>query len=163
MDLTFHPISRFQRGTLYHLLCDAYAYNEKYRRLDAAAWQEADNFFFDNPEIADGCGFVTVLENETVGFACWDPRNLPAYAEIGHNCLLQEAKGRGYGKIQLREVIRRVIKRSPEKIIVTTNTDLVPAQRMYEAAGFTAVHTWKGEYFEHIDYELYPNATIKTG
>lgn len=155
MSIEFKKISQFQQGTLYRLLCAAYAYDRRYQNKDDLNWREADRFFYDNPAIADSCGFITVFEKEAIGFACWDPRNLPACAEIGHNCISSGYKGRGYGKLQLREALKRIRERGPEKIIVTTNTDLIPARHMYESVGFTAVRTWKSEYFEHIDYELY--------
>lgn len=156
MSIEFQKINHFPKGTLYRLLCAAYAYDRRYQNTNDANWHEADRFFYENPSVADSCGLITVLEEEAIGFACWDPRGLPACAEIGHNCISPGYKGRGYGKLQLQEALKRIRMRDPQKIIVTTNIDLIPARHMYESAGFTAVRTWKSKHFEHIDYELYP-------
>ena len=43
---------------------------------------------------------------------------------------------RGYGTLQLREAVRRILTDRPRKIVVTTNTSLVPARKMYERVGF---------------------------
>ncbi|WP_349947564.1 GNAT family N-acetyltransferase [Lacrimispora sp. BS-2] len=69
----------------------------------------------------------------------WDPRNMPAYAEIGHNCIRTKHKGNGYGKLQLEEAINRICKIGAKKIIVTTNESLIPAQKNYESLGFQLI------------------------
>ena len=38
--------------------------------------------FYDNPDIADNCGFVTCYKGEPIGFISWDPRNRPDYVEM---------------------------------------------------------------------------------
>ena len=43
-----------------------------------------------------------------IGFVTWDPRNRPEYVEIGHNGIRENYKGRGYGRLQLEEAIRRI-------------------------------------------------------
>lgn len=70
---------------------------------------------------------------------------MPEYAEIGHNCIASKHKGNGYGKIQLQEAINRIIQNDVKRIIVTTNDDLNPAQRMYESIGFTMYQKRKSE------------------
>lgn len=111
-------------------------------------------------EIADKCGFITTLDGKAVGFASWDPRNMPAYAEIGHNCIASKYKGKGYGKLQLQEAVIRIAQNDVEKIIVTTNSKLIAAQRMYESVGFKEQKRRKNEsssYFAgaYIDYEYF--------
>jgi len=140
MCLEFRKISDFERGILYSLLEDAYSFDERCKKYWGADWKEFDRFFYDHLEIADKYGFLTVLNNEPIGHISWDPRNMPAYVEIGHNCIAAEQKGNGYGKIQLCEALRR-IRTYPDlkKIIVTTNELLIPAQKNYESAGFRAL------------------------
>ncbi|MBQ9854916.1 MAG: GNAT family N-acetyltransferase, partial [Clostridia bacterium] len=54
-------------------------------------------------------------------------------------CILAEYKGKGYGKRQLSEAVRRIIEsRHPKKIIVSTNDRLI-AKHNYESAGFKLV------------------------
>ena len=62
-------------------------------------WKEYDDFFYSNLDsIADKYGFITVVDGVTVGHISWDPRNQPDYVAIGHNCIITDFKGRGYGK-----------------------------------------------------------------
>ena len=156
MDIQFKKVSDFDRGILLDLLTDAYSFDCRYEQNCNSDWQAFDDFFFDNLHIADKYGFVTMLNDEAIGFISWDLRNMPAYAEIGHNCIATKHKGNGYGKAQLREAVNRIIQNKVEKIIVTTNSDLIPAQRMYEHIGFTMCPQRKEQdsmVFEHIYYE----------
>jgi ribosomal protein S18 acetylase RimI-like enzyme len=160
MSLEFKKIREFERGTLYRLLQDAYSFNEKCSRFWDSNWKDFDDFFYDNLEIADSCGFVTVLNTIPIGHISWDPRNMPDYVEIGHNCIAAAYKGNGYGKLQLTEAVRRIQTYSGiKKIIVTTNEFLIPAQRNYESVGFQFLKkrensgnaTFSGAY---LDYEM---------
>ena len=103
-------------------------------------WQEFDDFFYDNPHIAEVSGFMTVLNNNPIGFVSWNPTNLPISVEIGHNCISDKYKRNGYGLRQMQEAVKRIITQGAEKIIVTTNEILVPAQHTYESAGFKFVN-----------------------
>ena len=49
----FKKFSDFPRGTMYDILCDAYSYDERHRGIWDDKWKESDDFFYDNPEIAD--------------------------------------------------------------------------------------------------------------
>lgn len=158
MKVEFRKISGFKRGVLLKLLTDAYSFDAKYMKNFLKDWQAFDDFFFDNIAIADKCGFITTINNEAAGFVSWDPRNMPEYAIMGHNCLATKYKGKGYGKLQMQEAVRRIMQSDIKKIIVTTDIDLVPAQRMYESAGFVFVRKWSETdgsdlTWEHIDYE----------
>ncbi|WP_339318911.1 GNAT family N-acetyltransferase [Paenibacillus sp. FSL R10-2734] len=163
MSVTFKKVSSFNRGILLELLSDAYSYDPRYERGSISDWQACDNFFFENIQIADKCAFITTLNDEPIGFVVWDPRNMPKYAEIGHNCIASRYKGKGYGKIQLQEAVNRIIQHDVKKIIVTTNDDLNPAQRMYESVGFTMYKKRKNQnnadfVNEHIDYVYFINS-----
>jgi ribosomal protein S18 acetylase RimI-like enzyme len=113
-------------------------------------WQEFDNFFFDNLQIADRCGFITTIKDKAIGFVSWNPTKMPKYVEIGHNCIATKYKNNGYGKMQLQEAINRIIKNDVNKIVVTTDDDLIPAQRMYESVGFIIDKKRKNE--NNIDF-----------
>ena len=57
--------------------------------------------------------------------------------EIGHNGIREPYKGRGYGKLQLQEALRRIkTYEGLKRIIVGTNSNLI-APKNYESAGFT--------------------------
>ncbi len=157
MNIKFKKVSDFNRGILFDLLKNAYSFDCKYERICNSDWLLFDNFFFDNLQIADKCGFITTLNDEAIGFISWDPRKMPEYTEIGHNCIASNYKGCGYGKIQLQEAVNRITPNNPQKIIVTTNRDLIPAQRMYESIGFTICQKTiepNTSDFELINYEL---------
>ena len=133
----FRKISGFPRGTLYDILADAYSFDERNRRIWDADWRKTDDFFYDNPDIADRYGLVTCLDGKPIGFVTWDPRHRPEYVEIGHNGIREEYKGRGYGRLQLEEALRRIREyEGLKRITVCTNCNLV-APRNYESAGFT--------------------------
>jgi ribosomal protein S18 acetylase RimI-like enzyme len=157
MNIKFKKVSEFKRGTLFELLKDAYSFDLRYEQSCNDDWQAFDNFFFDNLQIADKYGFITTLNDMAIGFVSWDPRHIPDYAEIGHNCIASKYKSNGYGKIQLQEAINRISKSDAKKIIVTTNDDLIPAQRMYESVGFKMSQRRKNQdiidfVHEYIDY-----------
>ena len=157
MSIKFKKLSDFSRGTLFKLLTDAYSFDCKFGQRCSSDWEACDNFLFDNLQIADKCGFITTLNDEAIGFVIWDPRNMPEYAEIGHNCIASKCKGNGYAKIQLQEAVNRIIQNDVRKIIVETNDELIPAQRMYESVGFKIYQRRKNESItdfagEYIDY-----------
>ncbi|MBQ2708667.1 MAG: GNAT family N-acetyltransferase [Clostridia bacterium] len=160
LPIEFRPISAFPRGTLYSLLADAYAFDARCAAHWENDWRAFDDFFSENPSIADKSGFVTVLAGNPIGFVSWDPRALPARAVIGHNCIAAAYKGRGYGRAQLREAVCRLAEAGAKRLTVTTNSLLFPASAMYEGVGFTETNrrenvgddAFAGEY---IDYELH--------
>ena len=133
-------IAVFLVALLARALSGSTALAQDYQKIFEKEWIEADNFFYNNLDIADNCGFITVLNNKPIGFICWDPRNIPDFVEIGHNCIASMYKGKKFGKIQLQEAISR-ISRSIDagKIIVTTDERLVAAQKNYESVGFRLI------------------------
>ena len=159
LPIEFRPISAFPRGTLYALLCDAYAFDPRCAANWADDWHEFDDFFSDNPAIADKSGFVTVSGGAPIGFVSWDPRELPERAVIGHNCIATAHKGRGFGRAQLREAVFRLVESGAKTLTVTTNELLFPASAMYEGVGFHETNrrasSGKDAFAgDTIDYEL---------
>lgn len=137
--IEYMKISDFPKGTLYNQLVDAYSFNQCCKEHWNDVWLEYDNFFYHNKNIADTCGFITVADGSVVGHITWDPRNIPDYAIIGHNCILSKYKGKGLGKAQLTEAIRRIKEYDVKKIIVTTNEITFAAQKNYESVGFQKI------------------------
>ena len=137
MNIEFKKFTEFNRGIMYDILKDAYSFDKRCQVIWDNNWRKSDDFFFDNPDIAEKYGFVTCLSGEPIGFICWDPRNCPKYVEIGHNGIRAEYKGKGYGKAQLIEAVRRIKKYTGLKEIrVFTNSKLI-APKNYESIGFT--------------------------
>lgn len=158
MNIKFKKTSDFKRGLIKELLLDAYSFDNRYETFCSSDWQDFDDFLFDNLQIADKCGFITTLNDKAIGFVTWDPRNMPEYVEIGHNCIATEYKGNGYGKMQLQEAVNRILQNDVRKIIVSTDYQQIPAQKMYESVGFREHQRRKNEgeckfAGDHIDYE----------
>ncbi|WP_028973837.1 GNAT family N-acetyltransferase [Spirochaeta cellobiosiphila] len=159
MKIEFRKPSDFKRGILFNLLEKAYSFDIRYKEHFLSNWQECDDFFYDNLTIADSCCIITCLEDKAIGFVCWDPRNIPEYVELGHNCIISEYKGLKYGKQQLQNAISRIFENTVKKIRVTTNRDLIAAQKNYESVGFNKIRvrenntdtSFSGSY---IDYEI---------
>ena len=139
MEIDFKKITEFPRGTLAALLKDGYSFDTRLEGYWQSQWQEFDDFFYDNTHIAETCGFMTVLGGEAIGFVTWHPSIKNKTAEVGHNCIATKYKGKGYGKLQMREAVKRIIEQGAKMITVWTNERLVPAQRTYESAGFKFV------------------------
>lgn len=155
----FRSVMDFPRGTLEKLLIDAYSFDSRCRIHWGEDWREFDDFFYDYPAIAERCGLITALHGVPIGFASWDPRNQPAFAVMGHNCIAAKYKRRGYGHAQMMEAVRRIRLDGARSVIVTTSELTYPAQRNYESVGFVRVNTrvndgadaFAGDY---IDYRL---------
>ena len=134
--LAFTSITQHQPGTIFSLLRHSYAsiwndqLEEKFRKADADT--------FANPDTIGACTFVTCLDGQPVGFACYDPRQGLALAVIGQNCILPEYQRQGFGRQQIAEILRRLKEREFRKVTVTTSDHpfFVPAQKMYLACGF---------------------------
>jgi len=157
--IEFKRISEFPKGTLYMQLTDAYSFDPGCAQHWKEDWLQYDDFIYSDEEIAASCGLVTVLDGKAIGHITWDPRNLPEYVIIGHNCILSEYKGKGYGKQQLLEAIRRIRECGAKKVIVTTNGMFLPARKNYESAGFfktgERVNNETPFAGKYLDYELY--------
>ncbi len=64
--IEFKKFTDFSRGTMYGILQDAYAYDERNKKIWDSSWKESDDFFYDNPEIAEKYGLVTCIDgNQT--------------------------------------------------------------------------------------------------
>ena len=134
--IEFKKFTEFPRGTLYDILQDAYSFDARNKRIWDENWHESDDFFYDNPEIADNYGLVTCIDGEPIGFVTWDPRHRPDYVEIGHNGIREKYKGNGYGRMQLQAALCRIKDyEGLKRIIVSTNSNLI-APKNYESVGF---------------------------
>lgn len=134
--IEFKSLADFPRGTMFDLLCDAYAFDPRNRMIWEQSWKESDDFFYDNPAIAQKYSIVTCVDGKPIGFVTWDPRHRPDYVEIGHNGVRGAYKRQGFGKMQLMEALRRIHEYEElQRIIVSTNSNFV-AVRNYESVGF---------------------------
>lgn len=144
-NVEFTPISAYKPGVIGMILARSdeplIADGRLSEIFPSTKWPAFDAHIFDSPETLGRSVFVTCVDDRPVGFASWDPRRGPACGVIGHNCVLPERRGRGYGKLQIREVLRRFRSWDFARAIVTTGDDpfFLPAQRMYQACGFAEV------------------------
>ena len=122
-------------------------------------WAEADRCVFENPTTVGACTFLSWVESDLVGFFSFDPRPRPAYGVIGHNCILPEFRGRGFGQSQILEILKRFKEMGIQTAKVSTNDHpfFLPAQRMYTACGFHEVSRtpWERDPTQNwIHYEM---------
>lgn len=105
----------------------------------AADFAKYDRECFANSTTVGRCVLVATVDGEPVGFASWDPRGrAEGRAIIGHNCVVPEWRGRGLGRAQVGEVLRRLAEEGFGVVEVSTSEHpfFAAAQRMYRACGF---------------------------
>ena len=134
--ITFTPITEHEPGIIFSLLSQSYApiWNDKLEET----MRKFDREVFENPDTVGACTFITYLDGRAIGMASYDPRGGPESAIIGHNCILPDYQGRGFGCRQIAEIIRCLKARHFVKVTVTTSDHpfFIPAQKMYQACGF---------------------------
>jgi C-terminal peptidase prc len=162
-SVEFRPFSQGTRGLVFDVLRRSYQKlldelpDAKVEEL-VLDWRAYDDAVFDEPDTVGDCGFFTCLGDEFIGFASWNPLDWPETAVIGHNCILPDHQGRGYGKRQVTELVARFTRSGFEKVSVETDEHpfFAPARRMYEKCGFEEVGRRPGvliETCEMIEYE----------
>jgi GNAT superfamily N-acetyltransferase len=155
MCIRFRKITEFEPGIISDLLSRSYAgilnqeLESKFKRFDDEA--------FANPETIGACTFITEWNDNCVGLASFDPRQKPI-GIIGHNCILQEFRGKGLGKKQIQEVLRRLTNMGFQKAIVKTGDHpfFESAKKMYLNCGFKEVGRYinSNDRFAGIEYEI---------
>jgi ribosomal protein S18 acetylase RimI-like enzyme len=140
--LIFTPICHYPPGTLADLIRKSYAALvqecPEHWRQEGENWADFDRQSFAHPDTIGECVFVSCLNNEPVGLGSYDPRPEPQYGLIGQNCILPEYRGRGFGKEQILEILRRFKERKIKAARVTTSEHpfFLPARKMYQNLGF---------------------------
>ena len=140
--LFFEPISLFPPGTLADIVGRSYAeLLEKWPdgwTDEPRKWADLDRYAYAFPDSVGRCFFISRLGGEIAGMASFDPRPGPAYGIVGQNCVLPAFRGRGFGKLQVLEVLRRLKEREMRAARVTTSEHpfFVPALRMYRSLSF---------------------------
>ena len=163
MDVEFDPLGDEERGTIASLLershAELIASDPRLWGPDIEAWKAYDREVFDNPRTVGTALFLTRVDGRLAGFGSWDPRERPALARIGFNCILPEFRGRGLGQAQIREILRRLREMGVRAVQVRTLDAPFygPARRMYEACGFREigrVSFSRSAAFNLVDYEI---------
>lgn len=155
--LKFKQITEYEPGVVFSLLSQSFAelLNDEFERK----LRRDDKEVFENPDTIGACAFISVLNSKTVGMASWDPRQGPEVGIIGYNCILPEYQGRGFGKAQIEEVLKRFNGQGFKKVIVTTGEHpfFEPAEKMYLACGFKEIRRYnegRDPRYGSIDYEI---------
>ena len=155
--LKFSKITEFEPGKVFSLLSRSFAelwnedLEEKIRQFDKEV--------FENPDTLGACTFVSTLNGKAVGMASYDPRQGPEAGIIGYNCILPEYQGRGFGKAQIKEILKRLKESGFKKAFVRTSEHpfFARAQSMYINCGFQESRKYPSSNqhkCETIDYEI---------
>ncbi|MDD5623108.1 MAG: GNAT family N-acetyltransferase [Candidatus Peribacteraceae bacterium] len=158
----FSPPANFVPGTIERLLKESYTsmqpqMTEKEWRKLMKIFEDFDHEVATHPEVAR-CTFVTEEDGLPIGLGSFDPRQRPALGLIGHNVLLPSARGKGYGKLQLQEILRRMQSLGIKKVRVSTGEHpfFTAAQKNYESVGFRETRRFVDEKWSsgQIEYEM---------
>jgi ribosomal protein S18 acetylase RimI-like enzyme len=148
--LVFAPIAFCRPGLLSDLLRRSYAglveSCPEHWAQEAGKWDDLDREAFAQPKSIGKCVFVSALDDHLVGLASYDPRHEPEYGIVGQNCILPEYRGRGFGKLQIVETLRRFGERTTQAARVTTSEHpfFAPALGMYQSLGFREIRRFAG-------------------
>jgi RimJ/RimL family protein N-acetyltransferase len=140
--LAFTPITQHKPGLIASLLQESYAEilaaEKRYWRQEEVNWQQFDRDVFENPDTIGRCVFITTWENRPIGLGSFDPRPKPEFGIIGHNCIVPQFRGRGFGNQQVFEMLSRLRALQIKRVIATTSEHpfFQPAQRMYLSCHF---------------------------
>jgi RimJ/RimL family protein N-acetyltransferase len=163
-NLSFAKLSGFKNGLIFALLSKSYfdllnKYKLKHKKDMIDNWKKFDEAAFNNLNTIGKCVFVTSLGKKVIGFGSYDPRQWPEIGVIGHNCILPEFRGHGYGIAQIIETIKRFRKKKYKKARASTGDHpfFLASQKMYLSCGFKETRRFKkeGTDFSEIEYELY--------
>jgi GNAT superfamily N-acetyltransferase len=161
--LTFDSITQKDKGTISTMLINSYeellSTGQQFWLDQKDSWKRFDTEVFDNLTTIGQCVFLTRLDMNIIGFSSFDPRRGPSFGVIGHNCILPRFRGRGFGKNQIQETLRRLKVLSIRNAIVSTSEDpfFIPAQKMYLVCGFQETKRYSGGSqlgYQIIEYEM---------
>jgi len=106
------------------------------------ALEPADLEVFSDPEakiLANGGEIFFVLEGNQALGTCAVLRHGAGECEIAKMAVAPQARGRGYGDLLMETAIRFAGDAGASRIVIVSNTVLVPAIRLYEKHGFVRV------------------------
>lgn len=164
--MEFEPFGGCGPGVIADLL--ARCYEPLLQLLPAAKaaelrrdWTAYDEAVHGGPDTVGAAGFLTLVEGHVIGFASWDPRRWPEVGLIGHNCIVPEHQGHGFGGRQIEEILSRFGRIGFQRVEVRTDEHpfFTPARRMYERCGFVLVRRESGALFHGLDTLVYEQVT----
>jgi len=147
-SLKFSTPQAKQPGTIASILRSCYAWlvstDPNLWSPEILEWERFDKDVYENPETIGECTFLSWWGEKLVGFGSFDPRQMPEFGIIGHNCILPEFQRRGFGKQQITEILRRfcLMGTAIAKVVTLDHPFFAPAQAMYIACGFQEVRRY---------------------
>lgn len=137
--LKFEKITKYEKGIVFSLLSQSFA--EVLDDSLGEKMKQYDRDVFENTDTVGACAFISTLNGKPVGMASWDPRRAPETGEIGWNCISPEFQNRGFGKAQIKEILKRLKQSGFKNAFVRTGEHpfFVNAQKLYLACGFKEV------------------------
>lgn len=162
-ELRFTSILGQHSGLIASMLkrsyADLVAADREHWSPEVPRWEQFDREVFEHPDIVGRSVFLSWSGDQLAGFASYDPRQEPELGIVGHNCVLPEFRGNGFGKQQVQEVLRRFRAMGIRSARTSTGDGpfFIPARRMYAACGFREVRRtpWPGDPSHNvIEYEL---------
>lgn len=162
MELSFTPTHDRHRGLIASMLrrsyADLLAIDPEHWMPEVEKWEQFDNEVFEHPDTVGACVILSWAGDRLAGFASYDPRQRPDVGIVGHNCVLPEFRGNGFGTRQIQEIVSRF--RIMGIVLARASTGesafFAPARRMYVACGFCAVgrSPWHGDRSQNmVEYE----------
>jgi len=155
--LRFEPVTKYDNGIVFDILTQGFkpVVDDKL----SECIRKFDEEVFSNPETVGACTFVAEVDGKVAGLGSYDPRKWPESGEIGWNCILEDFRGKGFGRAQIFEILKILKDREFKKAFVRTGEHpfFVPAQKMYKYCGFVEVKrhlTGDQPGYGTIDYEL---------
>ena len=133
--MDYLTIDNFEKETVFGLLSRSFEpiMNDELE----AKLKRYDHEIFDYPETVGSSIFLTQFDGQLIGMASWDPRQFPK-ASIGYQCVVPEFQGRGLGKQQLLELLKRLKEMGFSEILAKTgdHSFYIASQKMYERCSF---------------------------
>jgi GNAT superfamily N-acetyltransferase len=139
--LRFSDIRQAPAGTLVALLSEAYApllsLAGDSGRGEMAKWQEFDDLAYSS-SVVGRCVFLSWSDDTIAGFGSFDPRGAPQFGTVGHHCVLPSFQRKGFGRLQLQEIVDRLTSSRTTELRASTLgiPFFAPARRIYELLHF---------------------------
>jgi len=162
MTLEFKELSKSKEGLIYSLL--KRSYKDLTREIPELLnkwqddWKQYDKEVHKFPDTIGNAGFLTTLNEKVIGFGSYDPRQSPELGIIGHNCILPEFRGKGFGRAQILKILVIFKKLGVNKVKVSTGEHpfFNPARKMYISCGFEETRRFNSQdlEFREIEYIL---------
>lgn len=155
--LKFEPVAKYEKGIVFSLL------QQSCVEVWNDAWEDATRRYegeiFKKTKRAGASVFISTLNDKPIGMACWEPIQGDDFAIIGDNCILPEYRGKGFGRAQIKEILKRLRNQRYKKVIVKTGDHpfFAAADKMYLACGFHEVRRNESSSdprFGSIEYEV---------